>query len=146
MNIQTYQLSLDFEQILSLIQQLSSVEQEKIRQEIEKANREQKLDSFLADFHTDEISLAEITAEIEAVRSDIYLTKLQHQLSDLIQQLSPERLKVLADFAAYLADAESEAATQELLAIPGLLERVKKNKLTPKSDCVNWRNLRSDED
>jgi hypothetical protein len=72
MNIQTYQLSLDFEQILSLVRQLSSVEQEKIRQEIEKANREQKLDSFLADFHTDEISLAEITAEVEAVRSDIY--------------------------------------------------------------------------
>jgi hypothetical protein len=73
MNIQTYQLSLDFEQILSLVRQLSSVEQEKIRQEIEKANREQKLDSFLADFHTDEISLAEITAEVEAVRSDVYL-------------------------------------------------------------------------
>jgi hypothetical protein len=29
---------------------------------------------------------------------------------------------VLADFAAYLANTESEAATQELLAISGLLE------------------------
>ncbi len=65
----TYQLSLDFEQILNLVRQLPSVEQEKIRQEIEKANREQKLNSFLADFHTDEISLSEITAEVEAVRS-----------------------------------------------------------------------------
>jgi hypothetical protein len=72
MKIQTYQLSLDFEQILNLVRQLPSVEQEKICQEIEKANREQKLNSFLADFHTDEISLAEITAEVEAVRSDIY--------------------------------------------------------------------------
>jgi hypothetical protein len=72
--------------------------------------------------------------------------ELQQQLNNSLQQLSPERLKVLADFAAYLADAESEAATQELLAIPGLLERVKQNKLTPKSNCVNWRNLRSDED
>ena len=78
MNIQTYQLSLDFEQILSLVRQLSSVEQEKIRQEIEKANRNQKLDSFLADFHTDEISLAEITAEVEAVRSDIYRQQQNH--------------------------------------------------------------------
>ena len=69
MNIQTYQLSLDFEQILNLVKQLPSIEQEKIRQEIEKANREQKLNSFLADFHTDEISLVEITAEVEAVRS-----------------------------------------------------------------------------
>ena len=71
-NIQTYQLSLDFEQILNLVRQLPSVEQEKIRHEIEKANREQKLNLFLADFHTDEISLAEITAEVEAVRSDFY--------------------------------------------------------------------------
>ena len=76
----------------------------------------------------------------------VTVAELQNNLSELLQQLSPERLKVLADFAAYLADAESEAATQELLAIPGLLERVKKNKLTPKSDCINWRNLRSDED
>ena len=69
MNTQTYQLSLDFEQILNLVRQLPSVEQEKISQEIEKANREQKLNSFLADFHTDAISIAEITTEVEAVRS-----------------------------------------------------------------------------
>jgi hypothetical protein len=78
MNIQTYQLSLDFEQILSLVRQLSSVEQDKIRQEIEKANREQKLNSFLADFHTDEIGIAEITAEVEAARSDIYHQQQNH--------------------------------------------------------------------
>jgi hypothetical protein len=72
MDTQTYQLSLDFEQILHLVQQLPLVEQEKIRQEIDKANREQKLNSFLDDFHTDKISLAEVTAEVEAVRSDIY--------------------------------------------------------------------------
>jgi hypothetical protein len=57
----------------------------------------------------------------------ISVTELQRQLSDSLNQLSPERLQVLADFAAYLADAESEAATKELLAIPGLLERVKQN-------------------
>jgi hypothetical protein len=70
--------------------------------------------------------------------------ELQQQLNKSLQQLSPDRLKVLADFAAYLADAESEAATQELLAIPGLLEQFKKSQLTPKSDCVNWRTVRSD--
>lgn len=78
MNLQTYQLSLDFEQILNLVRQLPSVEQEKIRQEIEKVNREQKLNSFLTDFHTDEISLAEINAEVEAVRSDIYRQQQSH--------------------------------------------------------------------
>lgn len=74
----------------------------------------------------------------------VSVTELQHQLHDLLQQLSPERLQVLADFAAYLANAESEAATQELLAIPGLLERVKQNQATPKTDYTNWRTLRSD--
>jgi hypothetical protein len=72
------------------------------------------------------------------------VTELQNQLNDLLKQLSPERLQVLADFAAYLANAESEAATQELLAIPGLLERVKQNQTTPKTHYINWRTLRSD--
>jgi hypothetical protein len=74
----------------------------------------------------------------------IYVTELQRQLNDLLKQLSPERLQVLADFAAYLANAESEAATQELLAIPGLLERVKQNQATPKTQYTTWRDLRSD--
>ncbi|MEH2180262.1 hypothetical protein [Nostoc sp.] len=74
----------------------------------------------------------------------VAVTELQHQLNDLLKQLSPERLQVLADFAAYLANAESEAATQELLAIPGLLERVKQNQATPKTLYTPWRNLRSD--
>jgi hypothetical protein len=78
MTVQTYQLSLNFEQILNLVRQLPLVEQEKIRQEIEKANREQKLNSFLTDFHTDEIGLADITAEVEAVRSDIYAQQHNH--------------------------------------------------------------------
>ncbi|WP_354635009.1 hypothetical protein [Planktothricoides raciborskii] len=74
----------------------------------------------------------------------ISITKLQDQLNDLLKQLSPERLQVLVDFAAYLADTESETATQELLAIPGLLERIKQNQATPKTDYTNWRNIRSD--
>ncbi|WP_310488362.1 hypothetical protein [Chamaesiphon sp. VAR_69_metabat_338] len=72
------------------------------------------------------------------------VTELQQQLNRSLQQLSPERLKVVADFAAYLANTESEAATQDLLAIPGLLERIQQNQLTPKSQYTNWRNLRSD--
>jgi hypothetical protein len=74
----------------------------------------------------------------------VSVSELQHQLNDLLKQLSPERLRVLADFAAYLADVESEAATQELLAIPGLLERVKQNQATPKARYTGWRTLRSD--
>jgi hypothetical protein len=75
----------------------------------------------------------------------VFITEeLQHQLNDLLKQLSPERLQVLVDFAAYLTNAESEAATQELLAIPGLLERVEQNKATPKTDYTAWKTLRSD--
>ncbi len=74
----------------------------------------------------------------------ISVTELQRQLNDSLKQLSPERLQVLADFAAYLANAESEAATQELLAIPGLSERVKQNQATPKTQYTTWRTLRSD--
>ncbi|MFN5856295.1 MAG: hypothetical protein ACK456_10425 [Pseudanabaenaceae cyanobacterium] len=72
------------------------------------------------------------------------VTDIQNQLSESIKQLSPERLKVLADFAAFLASAESEAATQELLSISGLLERVQQNQSTPKNQYVNWKTVRSD--
>lgn len=74
----------------------------------------------------------------------VSVTELQRQLNDSLKQLSPERLQVLADFAAYLANAESEAATQELLAIPGLLQRIKQNQATPKAHYTSWRTIRSD--
>jgi hypothetical protein len=74
----------------------------------------------------------------------ISVTELECQLNESLKQLSPQKLQVLADFAAYLVNVESEAATQELLAIPGLLERIKQNQATPKSDYTNWRNIRSD--
>lgn len=72
------------------------------------------------------------------------VAELQRQLNDLLKQLSPERLQVAADFVAYLANTESEAATQELLEIPGLLERVKQNQATSKTQYTGWRTLRSD--
>ncbi len=76
--------------------------------------------------------------------SEITVTEIHNQLSESIKQLSPERLKAVADFAAFLANAESEAATQELLSISGLLERIKQNQSTPKSQYVNWRTVRFD--
>jgi hypothetical protein len=53
-----------------------------------------------------------------------------------------EAQKGLIDFAA---NAESDAATQELLAIPGLLECIKQNQATPEDQYVSWKNLRSDQ-
>ena len=75
---------------------------------------------------------------------EISVTELECQLNESLKQLSLQKLQVLADFAAYLVNVESEAATQELLAIPGLLERIKQNQATPKTDYTNWRNIRSD--
>ena len=74
----------------------------------------------------------------------ISVAEIQRQLNDSLKQLSPERLQVLADFAAYLANVESQAATQELLAIPGLLERIKQNQAIPKAHYTSWRTIRSD--
>jgi hypothetical protein len=54
--------------------------------------------------------------------------ELQEQVKAYIDQLSPERLRVAADFLAYLADRESEEATQELLDIPGFLEAFERGK------------------
>jgi hypothetical protein len=39
---------------------------------------------------------------------------------------------------------ECEAATQELLAIPGLLARIKHNQETPKLEYTSWRTLHAD--
>lgn len=72
------------------------------------------------------------------------VTELQNKLTVLMGQLSLEQLQVLMDCATYLADEESEAATQEMLRIPGLLERVRQLEATPPTTAQNWRSLRSD--
>ncbi len=54
--------------------------------------------------------------------------ELRDQVKEYIDQLSPERLRVAADFLAYLAERESNEATQELLNIPGFLEAFEKAK------------------
>ena len=46
MTIKTYQLPLDFEQILNLVRQLSSSEKEQIRQELEQESERQQSDPY----------------------------------------------------------------------------------------------------
>lgn len=71
--------------------------------------------------------------------------EIQDKINQHLKQLSLERLQVVADFVAYLADKESEEATQELEKIPGLLEKIKKNReTTSKTNLVNWKAIRSD--
>jgi hypothetical protein len=52
--------------------------------------------------------------------------ELRQNLKESIDRLSPERLLVVADFLAYLAERESNEATNELLKIPGFLEAFNK--------------------
>ena len=59
--------------------------------------------------------------------------ELQKKLKEFLQQLSPEQLHELAEFAGYLAEAEGETITQELLAIPGLRSQLKSTPQQPES-------------
>jgi hypothetical protein len=56
---------------------------------------------------------------MEAVTENIY--SLQH-IENILRSLSPERLRVAADFLAYLEERESNEATEELLSIPNFKE------------------------
>jgi hypothetical protein len=71
----TYQLPLTFEQIVNLVKQLSNSEKLLLSKELEKETLNKKLTELLETFQTDELSLEEITEEVEIVRSQIYARK-----------------------------------------------------------------------
>lgn len=71
--------------------------------------------------------------------------ELNRQIKEYADRLSPERLQVAADFLAYLADKESEEATQEILAIPGIMKTLEKaEKNIAEGKVRNWREIRDD--
>jgi predicted DNA-binding protein YlxM (UPF0122 family) len=70
-----YQLPLTFEQILTLVKQLSDSEKLLLSKELEKETLNNKLTQLLEIFKTDNLSLEEITQEVEIVRSQIYARK-----------------------------------------------------------------------
>ena len=49
-------------------------------------------------------------------------TEIRHQINQYLDRLSSDRLQLVADFLAYLAEKESQQATQEFLDIPGFIE------------------------
>jgi hypothetical protein len=72
------------------------------------------------------------------------MTEIRQRIDQYLDQLSNERLNFVADFLAYLADRESEAATQELLNIPGFIESFEKGKQQIAEGKVrNWRTIRN---
>jgi predicted DNA-binding protein YlxM (UPF0122 family) len=66
---------LTFDQILSLVKQLSNSEKLLLSKELEKETLNNELTELLEIFQTDELSLEEITEEVEIVRSQIYARK-----------------------------------------------------------------------
>ena len=68
----TYQISLNFEQILELVQQLPPAEKLRLSKELEKETRDFKLTELLATFQTDELDLDTVNKEVETVRAEIY--------------------------------------------------------------------------
>ncbi len=67
-------------------------------------------------------------------------TEVRQQINQYLDGLSSERLQLVADFLAYLADNESEDATQELLDIPGFIESFERGKKDIAEGRVkNWR-------
>lgn len=68
----TYQISLNFEQILELVQQLPPAEKLRLSKELEKETRDRQLTKLLEAFQTDELDLATINEEVETVRAEIY--------------------------------------------------------------------------
>lgn len=72
MNQKTYQLTLNFDQILDLVKQLPESDKIKLSKELEKETLNHKLTQLLETFKTDELSLETITEEVEEVRAEIY--------------------------------------------------------------------------
>jgi hypothetical protein len=56
---------------------------------------------------------------MEAVAENLYTVQ---KIESILQRLSPERLRVAADFLAYLDERESNDATEELLSIPNFMK------------------------
>ncbi len=72
-------------------------------------------------------------------------TEIRHQINQYLDRLSSDRLQLVADFLAYLAEKESEEATQELLDIPGFIESFESGKKDiAEGRVANWRTIRSD--
>ena len=66
------EIDLSFDQILSIIRQLSKEDKIKLTQELEKEVIESNLSQLLKSFRTDELDLSTVNEEVEIVRKEIY--------------------------------------------------------------------------
>jgi hypothetical protein len=68
----TYNIDLEFNQILDLVRQLSKKEKLRLSRELEKEIIDGKLTSLLKAFKTDDLDQETIDREVEIVRSELY--------------------------------------------------------------------------
>ena len=66
------EIDLSFDQILSIVRQLSKEDKIKLTQELEKEVIESNLSQLLKSFRTDELDLSTVNEEVEIVRKEIY--------------------------------------------------------------------------
>ena len=72
MTTNTYQISLNFEQILELVKQLPPDDKLRLSEELAKETVNEKLTELLKIFKTDELDIETISEEVEAVRTELY--------------------------------------------------------------------------
>jgi len=68
----TYNIDLEFNQILDLVRQLPKKEKIRLSKELEKEIIDAKLTSLLKAFKTDELDKATIDSEVDMVRAELY--------------------------------------------------------------------------
>ncbi len=66
------QLEVTFEQLLSMVRQLTKKQKQKLSKELEKEVIDNKLSRLLKSFKTNELDFKTITEEAELVRQEIY--------------------------------------------------------------------------
>ena len=70
---------------------------------------------------------------------------LLQELECRLRRLSPERLRVVNDFLAYLEERESSEATGELLKVPGFEEAFQRAlKQAEQGQVVRFQHIRRD--
>ena len=80
---------------------------------------------------------------MEAVAENLYTVQTVQKIEAILQRLSPERLRVAADFLAYLDERESNAATEELLSIPNFIEDYQEAlQEVERGDVVSFKSIR----
>jgi hypothetical protein len=73
------------------------------------------------------------------------IARLRQEAKKRIERLSPQRLKVAADFLSYLEERETNPATEELLRIPGFVGLLRRAERQVSGGRVtSWRQVRRD--